>query len=273
MRSRTAADLVDDLRRAGVVPGDNLIVHSSLKSVGPVETGPATVVDALLETVGPTGSLMMPTFTYSLPMWNCDPFDVRHSSGRVGAIPEEMRQRPEAHRSFHPTHSVAVIGPDAEQIIANHLHATPIGEGSPFARMARRGGKILMLGTHQDTNSSLHYCEVAAGSEYIHVPFTLDQDYEIAWFINERDQIEYTKIYEVPGCSRGFRVVEAPLRDRQLLQEFPVGEARCQLLDAQSLIPAIGELLAADPAMMLCHIASCAICPKRRAFLLERGVV
>ncbi len=238
-----------------------------------MENGPATVVDALLEAVGSEGNLMVPTFTYSLPMWNCEPFDVRHSPGRVGAIPEEVRQRPEAYRSFHPTHSVAVIGPAAEEIVSNHLHATPIGEGSPFAGMSRRGAKILMLGTHQDTNSTLHYCEVFAGSEYIHVPFTTDQDYEIAWFVNERDQIEYTKIYEVPGCSRGFRTVEPALREEQILHDFQVGESRSQLLEARRLIPAIGDLLAADPARMLCRIPSCAICPKRRSFLMERGVV
>lgn len=268
----SAADLVADLKQAGIREGDNLIVHSSLKSVGPVEKGPETVVEALLQAIGPAGNLLVPTFTYSLPMWDCDPFDLHHTPGRVGAIPEFVRQHPWARRSFHPTHSVAVIGPDAEAIIANHLQATPIGLTSPFGRMYRRGAKILMLGTFQDTNSSLHYCEIASGMEYVHVTFTEGQDYEIAWFLNERDQVEYTKIHEVPGCSRGFRTVEVPLRERGVLRHVRVGEADCQLLEFRKLVPAVSELLAANPSMLLCRISNCAICPRRRAFLRRRGI-
>lgn len=272
VKQRSCRDLAEDLQAAGIGEGDNLILHSSFKSVGPVENGPETVIDAVLETIGSSGNLMVPTFTYSLPMWNCDPFDVRSTPGRVGIIPEHLRRRPEAVRSFHPTHSAAVIGPDAEEIVGNHLRATPIGEGSPFARMFRRKAKVLMLGTHQDTDSSLHYCEVVGRAEYIHVPFSPGQDYEIAWFVNEKEQIEYTKVYEVPGCSRGFRVVEGPLKELGILQEVQVGEARCQLLDLERLVPTVAELVRRDPGMLLCHISNCAICPKRRNFLAQQGV-
>ncbi len=184
--------------------GDAVILHSSFKSLGTVDGGPNTVIDALLDAVGSHGHLLVPTFTYSLPMWHVEPFDPKTSKARVGVIPEVLRQRPDAHRSFHPTHSVAVIGPHAEDIIRNHLHATPLGADCPFDRMRKFDAKILMLGTFQDTNSSLHLCEVLAGLPYVRVAFTEGQDFEIAWFINEDGQVEYTQFFEVPGCSRGF---------------------------------------------------------------------
>jgi aminoglycoside 3-N-acetyltransferase len=259
--------LATEFRRAGIEPGEHLIVHSSLKSLGQVDGGAPTVVEALLDVLGPRGHLLMPTFTYSLTMWSREPFDRIASKSRVGAVTEALRLHPRAVRSFHPTHSVAVVGPEAEEIVRNHLHATPIGEGSPFARMSERGGRILMLGTRQDTNSTLHYCEVAAGLPYVRIPFTDGQDYEVAWFLNELGQIEYTQIFEVPGCSRGFRVVEEPLRRRGVLRDVNIGPAASQLLECQALVQAMRDLLAEQPGMLLCQTESCLICPKRRTFM------
>ena len=44
----TRAQLVADLRRLGLKSGMDVMVHSSLSKVGPVEGGAETVVDALL---------------------------------------------------------------------------------------------------------------------------------------------------------------------------------------------------------------------------------
>lgn len=255
--------LVADLRAAGIAPGDNLIVHSSLKKIGRVENGANGVVRALLDAIGDTGNLMVPAFTYSLPIWSGQPFDVACSKSRVGAVTEAVRAWPNARRSFHPTHSVVVIGPDARELTLNHMHSSPIGKDSPFGRMHKRGAKILMLGTFQDTNSSLHYCEVMAGLPYIEVPFTSDQDFEVAWFFNESGQIEYTEIREMPGCSRGFRVIEPMLKERGVLKETRVGEAPCQLLEMEKFVAAAIEILQEDPILLLCSTPGCIICPKR----------
>jgi aminoglycoside 3-N-acetyltransferase len=263
----TREDLEQHFRDAGLQEDDALILHSSLKSIGFVEGGAKTVVDALLDVIGPRGHLLVPTFTYSMPIWKLPPFDVHHSTSRVGAITEAVRHRPDAVRSFHPTHSVAVIGPDREAIVRNHLHATPLGRDCPFDRMRRYRAKILMLGTRQDTNSSLHLCEVLADLPYLTVAFSEGQDFEFAWFLNENGQVEFTPIYEVPGCSRGFRVVEEPLRRARVLRDVMIGHAPSQLLDLESLVEATRELLARHPTMLLCRDDSCPICVKRRRFM------
>ena len=48
-RTQTRADLVGDLVRLGVPRGGVMMVHSSLRSIGHVEGGAETVVDALLD--------------------------------------------------------------------------------------------------------------------------------------------------------------------------------------------------------------------------------
>lgn len=259
--------LADDFRNAGICDSDSIILHSSLRSVGRTDHGAESVVEALLETIGTDGHLLVPTFTYSLPVWNSEPFNLHKSKSRVGLITEYVRNRPGARRSFHPTHSVAVIGPEAETLIAGHIHCSPLGNSSPFDRMAERGAKILMLGTFQDTNSSLHLCEVKSGLPYIEVPFSRGQNYELGWFINEKEQVEYVQIFEVPGCSRGFRSIEPLLVANEAIKPVKIGSADCQLLEMPKLVKVAAEILRDDPTLLLCQIPNCAICPKRREFM------
>lgn len=263
----TVVELAQDFRRVGISNGDALIVHSSFRSLGHLDGGPNAVIDALLSAVGPSGHLLLPAFTFSLPAWNMEPFDVGRSKSRVGAITEVARTRPDFIRSFHPTHSVLVHGPDAAEIARNHLHSTPLGLESPFGRMERLNAKILMLGTYQDTNSSLHYCEVVAGLPYVQVAFSENSSTEIAWFINAEGAVEYTEIREVPGCSRGFRAIEQPLRESGVLLDVQVGRASSQLLSLPALVAAAKQILAADPTLLLCHNDGCLICTKRRRFM------
>lgn len=263
----TINDLAEQITASGIERDDNVILHSSLRSVGRTEDGPSTVVNAILAAIGPRGNLMAPTFTYSLPAWKGEPFNIKNSRARTGAIPDYIRQRPDAVRSFHPTHSVAVIGPDMLEITNGHMRATPLGKKSPFGKMLDRGAKILMLGTHQDTDSSLHLCEVLAELPYVKIGFTNDVDFETAWYQTDDSEIRFTKIREVPGCSRGFRVIEPELVKRGVLQKVKIGEANSQLLNLTDLVSATCEILPANPTMLLCRVANCGICPKRRTYM------
>lgn len=268
----TSEQLAEEFTAAGFQSGQNVILHSSLRSVGKTEAGAKTVTDALLSVIGPSGNLLVPTFTYSLPGWKGDPFDLQKSPARTGAIPEHIRNRRDALRSFHPTHSTAVIGPEAEEICRDHFKATPLGVESPFSKMLDRNATILMLGTHQDTNSSLHLCEVMAELPYICVCFSENTDFEIAWYHNDKGEVEFTPIREVPGCSRGFRAIEPALEGIGVLSRIYIGDAECQILSLRKLIDETIEILHKDPCLLLCHLDHCGICPKRRAYMKQHSL-
>ncbi|MCP5059370.1 MAG: hypothetical protein GY937_21920 [bacterium] len=53
------ADISEQLRALGVRPGEPLMVHASLREVGPVEGGANAVLDGLLDSLGPVGTLLM----------------------------------------------------------------------------------------------------------------------------------------------------------------------------------------------------------------------
>jgi aminoglycoside N3'-acetyltransferase len=148
----TKEDLAGAFRHLGLGAGDGVYMHSAMSKFGRIEGGPATVVAALDDVVGPNGLIAMPAFPVvgnAIDYLESDPvFDVRTTPSRVGAITEHFRRLPEAHRSLHPTHSVCARGPDAAELVAGHEEApTPFGEGTPFKRMIERGMHQMAFGS------------------------------------------------------------------------------------------------------------------------------
>ena len=115
----TSADVTAGLRALGITTGDTVFFHSSLKSMGRVTGGPEAVIGGFLEAVGPTGTVVVPTFTLTERLgpfgsW----YDHQTTPSTVGLITETLRRRPDAQRSFHPVHSVAAVGRLARMVTA-----------------------------------------------------------------------------------------------------------------------------------------------------------
>src|SRR5215831_1906581 len=60
-RDRTR--IADDLKELGLPYGRDVLVHSSLRRIGPVHGGPRTMLAALVDIVGPAASVIVPTHT------------------------------------------------------------------------------------------------------------------------------------------------------------------------------------------------------------------
>ncbi|MEU0161425.1 AAC(3) family N-acetyltransferase [Streptomyces sp. NPDC006261] len=169
------------LSALGVRPGDVLLVHASLRSVGPVPGGPATVLAALRRAVGPEGTVVVPSFTpensdtsphyrarvRGLDAEACEavrssmePFDpARTPAPSMGALAETVRTAVGAERSGHPQTSFAAIGPGAGKLLAGHRPDCHLGEDSPLARLYEADARTLLLGTGYGTCSAFHLGE------------------------------------------------------------------------------------------------------------------
>ncbi|MFF9409676.1 aminoglycoside N(3)-acetyltransferase [Streptomyces anandii] len=166
------------LRELGVRPGEILLAHSSLSSLGWVCGGPVAVVRGLLDALGPDGTLVVPTQSGDLSdpaLWSSPPvpeewwetirasmpvYDPRTTPSRgVGVIPETVRTWPGALRSAHPHTSFAALGPRAAEIVGNHAPDCRLGERSPLARLEALGARALLLGAGYDTCTSFHLAE------------------------------------------------------------------------------------------------------------------
>ena len=138
----TFENLVEEFRELGVTKGDVLFIHSSYKSFGGVEGGPQTVINALLDVIGPEGTLIMPTFNYDF--LKGAPWDIRNTPSQMGILTEIVRTDPRARRMHHAIYSMSAIGKLANEVAA-HRSDDCFGETtssfSPW--MIRNGGSFL----------------------------------------------------------------------------------------------------------------------------------
>ena len=158
--------------------GDTLFVHSSLRAVGPVVDGAAEVIRALQMSVGPDGTILLPSFNLAArtqveraAIW--DPATTRST---VGWLTEYFRTMDGTVRSDHPSHSVAARGARATEYVRGHLSKEGMrspwdiepwgctyGEHSPMIVAYRNPrSRVLMAGTDYRTCTYLHVVETMA---------------------------------------------------------------------------------------------------------------
>ncbi len=233
----TRTDISASLESMGIKAGDHVMVHSSLSSIGHVEGGAATVVEAFLDVLGPTGTLMVPTFTHS----GCEYFDPLVTPSLNGAITEAARARLEAVRSFHPTHALTAIGPDADELLKDDLERGALGRDCGLDRLIKKGGYVFLLGVDHKSNSSIHIGEDYAGDDR-HKAISPENPKVVVFNHPDTGEEEIT-LTEMMGSTVAFDRMEEVLRERGQLVEGKIGEAPCQLMKGEDVITATLDIL------------------------------
>ena len=262
----TGEEILEGLRDLGLRAGDTVLLHSSLRSLGRVTGGADAVLGALLDLLGPTGNLALPTFNYTRPLpspW----YDPLVTPARTGVIPEAGRKLPGALRSLSPTHSITVIGPKGGSITRDHLRVKSFGPGSPIDRMARDGGKVLLMGVDHTANSTIYVAEEHAG-----IP-KVSWYAELPWVRVRRPDGEVVdhRLDESPSCSRAFNAVEGELRRHGDISDGLIRNSAIQLMDMQSVIARAETLIETREDILLCHWSGCRPCVGARDRLLAEG--
>lgn len=174
----SAHTLTADLRALGVAPGDMIMVHASLKAMGPVEGGAGALVRALDEAVGPDGTLLMmigaadawgwvnerPEAERAALLADAEPFDclITPAQEDVGVLAEIFRLTPGTRISDHPEGRFAARGRRAAALVADVPWHDYYGPGSPLERLVEADGKVLRLGADTNTVTLIHYAEYLA---------------------------------------------------------------------------------------------------------------
>ena len=174
-------DILNALSKVGACNGQTIMVHTSLSSLGFVCGGAQVIIEALFETVGTEGTIMMPTQSWK----NLDPAIGVHweepenwwplirenwpaynkditPTNTMGAVAEMFRKWPGALRSDHPARSVAAWGKHAEYLTSAHDLSNIFGDGSPIGKLYALDGLVLLIGVGYDKNTSLHLADVRA---------------------------------------------------------------------------------------------------------------
>jgi aminoglycoside 3-N-acetyltransferase len=231
-----------DFRSSGIEKGDVLMVHASLSAIGCVEGGARTVVEAIMDTVGPDGHVLMPSSpikSYQLDYIQHDHvFDVLQTPSAMGAISENFRLHPGVVRSAHPTEPICCAGKEAEWFITGHFGMkTPYGKESPFYKAMERKGKILYLGV-----------TLANAGTHLHVLEDLVDDFPFSVYY---PILFEAKVRHVDGVVRSMNTfVHNPLQSKQrrcddliplfmaegVMRKVMIGKAPSLLVDAAGML-------------------------------------
>jgi aminoglycoside 3-N-acetyltransferase len=155
------------------------MVHCRMSALGHVIGGAETVVRALLDALGPDGTLIAYTGWQDEPpddLGELDDgakriyleehpvYDPRVALARRdhGRIPEALRTWPGARHSWHPEAGVAAVGPLADELVAEHPYDDAYGAGTPYARLVELDGQVTLLGAPLDTVTLVHHAEAVA---------------------------------------------------------------------------------------------------------------
>jgi aminoglycoside 3-N-acetyltransferase len=245
----TQADLAAGFRDLGLYVGCNVLVHSSLSSFGHVEGGADVVIDALLEVVGSAGTVIVPTLTGSEYLSAANPpvFDPATSACWTGRIPETFRQRPDAVRSFHPTHSVAAIGANAACLTQDHINSvTPCDDLSPYGKLPTLPDcYILLIGVTHLRSTTFHYVEEAVGVHY-----HLQPGFVRARIIIEGIELTRHLMIHAYGMARDFDIMEPLFIERNIQHISQIGDATVRLVDAKAMVDLTTRCLRADNTIL-----------------------
>jgi aminoglycoside 3-N-acetyltransferase len=155
----TIASLEAQLSQIGIQQSDNVMIHASLRKLGPVENRGNGLIQALINTVSPSGTLL--AYADFEPTNEIPFFDPTRSPARpdYGVFTELLRNWPNAARSKNPGASMVAVGALAESICTAHPLNYGYGPGSPLAKLVENDGKVLLIGSDLDQVTLLHYAE------------------------------------------------------------------------------------------------------------------
>ncbi|TYP75392.1 AAC(3) family N-acetyltransferase [Paenibacillus methanolicus] len=240
----TKESLMKQIEQLGIAGKGTLLMHSSMKSIGPVEGGADTVLDALTAHMR-EGLLVLPTHTWSYIKADNPKFHVASSPSCVGILSERFRQRPGVVRSWHPTHSVAALGRDALAFTADdHRFDTPCARGSAWGKLLDRGATILLVGVDLRRNTFIHGVE-----EWADIPGRLTDEPELLYTVLPDGT-------EIPVPSRRhcglswhqhFWKVDEVLEEKGAMRKGQLGDAVVRVCDAAAVANVITDMLRDNP--------------------------
>jgi aminoglycoside 3-N-acetyltransferase len=246
--------LAADLRSLGLQRGQDLLIHCSLRQVGRIDGGAATLLNAILEVAGPEATLVVPTHTTLNSLTSraflsatagldaqeqaqfiaaMPGFDRASTpSTRMGAFAEYLRTHPSAARSSHPQVSFAALGPGALDCTSVHDLGCHLGDRSPLGWLYAADAAILLLGVGYRACTAFHLAEY-------HLPGTAPRRVYRCFTAEggKRVEHEFTNIelddsdFELLGME-----LESTAERGVLLRRGQVGSAGCRLVTLRTAV-------------------------------------
>jgi aminoglycoside 3-N-acetyltransferase len=272
----TSAQLRESFMGLGIESGDHIALGMSFKSIGLISGGPQSFIEALLDVVSPSGTVMVATFTRHFPLFlvryhkvpilgvKLPVFRKEETLPYTGIIAEHMCNDPRAIRSNHPTGSFAAIGAKAGYLLSDHDDRSP--SYSPYSKLADIKGKVLIIGLDYNFVGIRHEAQYKAGLLDCIPP------YRGALFFDEDDRIKIHVRRDLGGCTERLPDMVINLREAGVVTEGSIGKAKAVIIPARESLDIMTDLLKSNPENYLCESPGCLWCREieRRLKLYDR---
>lgn len=252
MADYTVDDIVTALREAGVCEGDNIFIHCNIGFFGRLEgaTSSDTLCEGFLEglkrAVGPEGTLVVPTFSYSF--CHGEVYNPATTKSGCGLFTEYIYKQDGVIRSLDPNFSVAAIGK-----YADYFTEKPTNEsfcyGSFWTRLMEKKGKIVCM--NMDCGSTfVHYIE-----KQNEVPYRYNKAFngciELPDGTVKRDYfVHFVYGLESPEDGPYFTRLDEKIRCAGLCRTANLGKGTLLAMDANEYYDFISKTLKSEPRFL-----------------------
>lgn len=248
-------ELIHDLKKAGIPEGALLHLKVSLKAIGKVEGGPNTLLDALIETLGPEGTLVIDSFITSYPLPLCEEhakiISTKASPSYAGALANAMIQYPGSVRSQHPIQRFTAIGKLANELMDNH---TPESGGyDVLERMAEMDALNLTIGRNTVGVGTTHVAIEKMG--FVKKGSKMGLNYKAS-----NGKIQTFKVNWNGGCGRGFPKFLPLYEQAGYLKWVKIGNADAVVTSMKGTLEVELQKLKRDSSYYFCDDPTCKDC-------------
>ena len=250
--------LLQDLKKLGIAGGDILHLKVSLSSIGYVEGGADTLIEALLEAVGESGTIVADAFVsvYPMPLSEEDSRKIsdKMTPSYAGALANSMVRHPKMFRSSHPIQKFVAIGAEAEKLMKEH---TPDSYAYDVLRvLAEKDAKNLKIGNDEKV-IGVGTTHVAIGS----LKFKQRRPRCGLYYLDHMGEIVFFERNWAGGCAEGFGNFLPLYRDGgAILSKGKVGNAQATITSMKKTLEIEVEKLSEDPTFFFCSDPTCVSC-------------
>lgn len=243
----TKEEIYNQLKAMNAPKNSVVTVHTSLKAVGETEGRGEGLLEVLIKYFTEDGGLLcIPTHTWDNAkskvtkeeLTEHPTLDMNSSYTCIGTLPSLAAAHPDAHRSEHPTHSMAVFGDAqrAEEFIKDDAFAKSSADPKGcYGKIYGMGGYILLLGVGHNKNTFIHCVEDLIGVKNRLSKEPLDNSVKRKSGEVVFRKVRITDAEGIGDVSQYYGKFEPAFRYHGAIKDGVIGNAKVQLCSAQKI--------------------------------------
>ena len=229
----------------------DIYLHTSLRNIGyDIEGGKDFIADVLCDIVNlEKHTLLVSALPFRTTMKEFldanKSVDMATAPNAMGAVNNLIMNKEGALRSLHPTHSTVAIGKDASKYVAeHHLDKTPFGPHSPYYKLMKNDGKVLLFGVDLDSMTFTHVIEDMIGDLYPVKVYT-DKRYGVDVKNSDGHLFHVITTCHNPDVSiiRNCESIRKELIESGAMKSVPFGKSEISVIDSRQYVKTVCQLL------------------------------